>query len=235
MQEDILKSIQDMMKTNSAEETSKKVDISQSAKSMADALRGDSSSSAKNSNITPEEPDASEDATINALDKVIDGLSNDEEEIEDNTNDTEDEDSEENSKNEEGGIHDILNSIEQAVKKHSNLQDNRDLKEEEVKLPSVEEKMPQQVENGREEEAEEATDIISDKSKNAVDAAIRHLNQVVHNYSMLKYISQEQLEALMIKAMKPYLTHWINKYLPEVVNNIVEKEIKTLTKKWNSE
>jgi len=36
------------------------------------------------------------------------------------------------------------------------------------------------------------------------------------------------LEALVIDALKPHLSVWLNNHLPEIVQNIVEKEIKKL-------
>ena len=242
MKEDILKSIQSMIKTNDPEKKAKG-DISQDVKSMMSALNAYPSSDKIDDDQVIETPN---EDRLNEFDDVIDGLNeennNNDTSEEDNDDDPSEEDSDDDTSEEDsanssgdGAIQDILASIEKAVKKQSTFDydDHNMLDTQEYSVDKASKnKSEHSLDNKIKADLEE---IVSDKSKDAIDTALSNLNHVIHNYKILKYVSDEQLHELMINSMKPYLSEWINKHLPEVVNRVVEQEIKKLTEKWSSE
>jgi len=74
------------------------------------------------------------------------------------------------------------------------------------------------------------TSLISNESAEATSSAIKSFMKVVAKPSSdgLGFRSGSTVEDLIIEIMKPYLTEWLDKNLPNIVKQIVEKEIHKL-------
>ncbi|CAK8163588.1 conserved hypothetical protein [Candidatus Xenohaliotis californiensis] len=70
--------------------------------------------------------------------------------------------------------------------------------------------------------------IISTNSAKETVNEIGSLLRTINNKRNKKIHKGTTIEDLVIEAIKPYLANWINDNLPDLVKNIVEKEIKKL-------
>lgn len=72
--------------------------------------------------------------------------------------------------------------------------------------------------------------LISETASNATISAIRALKKKIERplTDGLSFRSGITMEDLVIEAIKPYLSEWLDKNLPNVVKHLVEKELKKL-------
>lgn len=76
--------------------------------------------------------------------------------------------------------------------------------------------------------AKEINEMLKPNVINESQHAMRQLVDVAHKKSSTEKGKHSALEELIIEALKPQLSAWMNDNLPGIVHDIVEKEIKKL-------